>query len=295
MFPRSFDYFSPSNVTEALDLLKDGGLGTRILAGGQSLIPLMKLRGLALKTVVDINGIKELNYIRIGKDSILIGALTTLGTLENDLELAALQPILRETALQIADPLVRNLGTVGGDLCYADPANDLPAVMIALNASFVMTSQNGTRKIQASNFFLDAYKSALSPGEVLTEIQIPLLDERVGSSYHKIRKGSGGFTIAGVAANVMVDESNAISGCKIALTAVGPKPLRPKEAEEALIGKTLDASVLETASRLTVNSSSPTSDLNASAEYRRKALVLLLKDAVQEAYRRAVIGKYEKN
>ena len=138
MYPRPFDYFSPKNLAEALELLQILGAETKILAGGQSLIPALKLRTLSLKNVVDITGIKELNYIRKEENMLKIGALTTTSTLENDSEIASLLPILKETASQIADPLVRNLGTVGGNLCHAAPANDLPATMLALNASFTL-------------------------------------------------------------------------------------------------------------------------------------------------------------
>ena len=266
MFPRPFEYFSPKNLAEALKLLQTLGAETKILAGGQSLIPAMKLRALSPKNVVDISGIKELNYICIEEKTLKIGALTTISTFENSAEIGALLPILTETASEIADPLVRNLGTVGGNLCQASPAYDLPATMLALNASFATASKNGNRIIPADSFFLDRFRTALKPDEVLTEIQIPLHEGRVGSAYRKVRKGSGGFAIAGAAAQVSIADDNVVSECRIAMTSVGPKALRAKEAEGALIGKTSEAAVLDYVARLAEEASKPVTDVTASLE-----------------------------
>jgi carbon-monoxide dehydrogenase medium subunit len=295
MYPRPFDYFSPSNLAEALELLGNSDAQTKILAGGQSLIPALKLRILAPKNVVDIGCIKELNYIHKEKNMLKIGATTTMGTLENDIELRLLLPILKETTTQIADPLIRNLGTVGGDLCLADPANDMPATMLALNASFAIDSKQGTRTIHSDSFFLDKFKTVKKPDEVLTEIQIPLQEGRVGSAYRKVRKGSGGFAIAGAAANVSVADDNTVSECRIAMTAVGPKPLRAEKAEQALVGKTPEAAVLDNVAKLAVEASKPVTDITASEEYRRKVLGILVKDALEVSYKRAVMGNYEKS
>ena len=295
MYPRPFDYFSPKNLAEALELLQTLGAETKILAGGQSLIPSMKLRALSPKNVVDITWVKELSYICKEENMLKIGALTTTGTLENNQEIASLMPILTETASEIADPLVRNLGTVGGNLCHAAPANDLPATMLALNASFVLASKRGTRSITSDAFFLDKYKTALKPDEVLTEIKISLREDRVGSAYRKVKKGSGGFAIAGVAARVSVADDNTVSECRIAMTSVGPKPLRAPEAEQTCIGKTLESAVLDKVAKSSVEASKPVTDITASDEYRRKVLGILVKDAVEIAYKRAVMGSYEKS
>jgi carbon-monoxide dehydrogenase medium subunit len=265
------------------------------LAGGQSLIPALKLRTLSPRNVVDISGIKELIYIRKEENMIKIGALTTTSTLENDSEIASSLPILTETASQIADPLVRNLGTVGGNLCHVGHANDLPATMLALNASFAIDSKQGTRTIHSDSFFLDKFKTVKKPDEVLTEIQIPLQEGRVGSAYRKVRKGSGGFAIAGAAANVSVADDNTVSECRIAMTAVGPKPLRAEKAEQALVGKTPEAAVLDNVAKLAVEASKPVTDITASEEYRRKVLGILVKDALEVSYKRAVMGNYEKS
>jgi carbon-monoxide dehydrogenase medium subunit len=295
MYPRPFDYFSPKNLAEALELLQTLGAETKILAGGQSLIPALKLRTLSLKNVVDITGIKELSYIRKEENMLKIGSLTTTSTLEYDSEIASSLPILKETASQIADPLVRNLGTVGGNLCLGAPANDLPATMLALNASFAMASKQETRIIHSDSFFLDKFKTAIKPDEVLTEIQIPLKEGRVGGAYRKVRKGSGGFAIAGAAAHVSVADDNAVSECRIAMTAVGPKPMRVEKAEQAILGKTPEAVVLDNVAKLAVEASKPVTDVTAPEEYRRKVLGILVKDALEVSYKRAVMGGYEKS
>jgi carbon-monoxide dehydrogenase medium subunit len=293
MFPRPFDYFSPSTLSEALELIKSGDAETRILAGGQSLLPAMKARNLSPKKLVDLGGIRELNFISKDEHGLKIGATTTTATIENDLEIACLVPILQETAGEIADPLVRNLGTVGGNLCHADPVNDFPPAMLAVNATFTLASAQKTRSIVADEFFVDRFKTAAKSNEILTQIQIPLRDAKVGNAYRKIRKGSGGFTIAGVAAQIEVDDENVISGCRIALSGVGSKALRALRSEAALLGKTPEAAVLGEAAWLAVEASEPNSDITASAEYRRKVLAVLVKDAVEVAYKRAVMGNYE--
>lgn len=184
MYPLPFDYFSPKSLGEALELYGDGS-EIKILAGGQSLIPSLKLRLVSLKGVVDITGIKELDYVRKDEDLLRIGALTTTAILESDEIIASSMPILKEAAAQIADPLVRNRGTVGGNLCYPDPVYDLPAVMLALNASMVAASKKGTRRISADSFFIDSFKTALKPGEILTEVEVPLQLGRFGAHIAK--------------------------------------------------------------------------------------------------------------
>jgi len=289
MFPRPFDYFSPKNLGEALELY-GGAAEVKILAGGQSLIPALKLRLFSLKGVVDMTGIKELGYIRKDGPLLKIGALTTTAALENDRAIVSSVPILSEAAEQIADPLVRNMGTIGGNLCHAHPANDLPAVMLALNASMVATSTGKTRKISADSFFIDSFKTALKPEEILIGIEIPLQMGRFGSTYRKVRKGSGGFSIAGVAACLSASDDDIITGCRIAMTAVGATALRAEKAEQKLLGRVPTASVLDNVARLAVEASRPSTDSNASEDYRRTVLNKLVKEAVRAAYDRAARG-----
>ncbi len=293
MFPRTFDYFSPKTLAETMDLLDDSTSETKILSGGQSLLPAMKMRNISPKKVVDIGNLKELNFLSKTESMLTIGATITTGTLENDLEIACLMPALQETAAEIADPLVRNLGTVGGNLCYADPVNDMPTTMLSLNAYFLLASNAGKRMVSADEFFLDSFKTALKTNEMLTEIQIPFEEGKVGSAFRKIKKGSGGFTIAGVAAQVSIVEDTSVSACRIALGGVGPCVFRAKKAETELMGKMAEAPVLAEVAALAVEASKPISDLTASENYRRKVLGILVKEAVELAYKRAVMGGYE--
>jgi len=299
MFPRPFDYFAPENLPEALGLLQNADAQMKILAGGQTLIPALKMRNSPLfsevKSVVDITRIKELNFIRKEGQLVKIGALTTVAALGNNQEIASLLPIVKDAALEIADPLVRNLGTVGGNLCYPDPVNDLPATMIALDASVLLASVGGNRKVDVEALYAGAFKTIVKPSEILTEVEIPLETARCGNAYRKIKKGSGGFTIAGVAANLSIKDDNSISACRMALTAVGPKALRVQTAEQALVGKKIKPPVLDNVAGIAVEASQPVSDLYASEGYRRKVLSLLVKDALEASYKRAVMGSYEKS
>ncbi|MGZ4869847.1 MAG: FAD binding domain-containing protein [Halobacteriota archaeon] len=287
MYPRSFDYFSPKNLGEALELL-NGTSETKILAGGQSLIPSLKLRALSANALVDITHVKELCYVRREGDLIKLGALTTIAALERDRTVAPQFPILREAAEQIADPLVRNRGTIGGNLCQADPTNDLPAVMLALNATMVAESSRGIRRIGADSFFVAGGRTSLTPEEILTEIEVPVPRGSVGSAYRKVRKGSGGFSIAGVASCLSVAGEGAVARCRIGMTAAGPKVLRAENAERALLENVPTDSVLDHVAALAVESSQPSSDLTASREYRRGVLHKLVKEAIGASYEEAM-------
>lgn len=288
MLPRNFEYFAPRSLWESLNFLAEAGGETRILAGGQSLIPALKMRNAAVKHILDISGLHELKYVRREEDKLRIGALTTTAAVENGRELQDVLPVLPEAAATIADPLVRNLGTVGGDLCYADPANDFPAVMTALNASFTIFNKQGSRIVPADDFFIEAFKTALKRDEILTEIEIPLGKGPSGSAYQKIKKRSGGFTIAGAAVCLSLGGGGAIDYCRIAMTAAGPKPMRAAEAEKAFLGQKADSVILGKISRLAAAQSQPAGDLTASAEYRRKSLAFLVHDALDTACRRAM-------
>ncbi len=286
MFPRSFDYSSPTSLDEALELLGDPEV--KILAGGQSLIPSLKLRTLSVKSLIDITRIDELRSIKQTERVLEIGATVTVATLERDKHIFASLPILREAAAHVADPLVRNRGTVGGNLCHGDASNDLPAVMRALNASMVATSRQGTRRIDADDFFKGPLHGALAHDEILTQIEIPLGTKNTGSAYRKVRKGSGGFPIAGVAACLSTVDERSVDACRIAMTAVGPTALRAENAERALLQHVPTDSTLDTVATLAVEASRPFSDHNASKEFRQSVLYRLVKEAVKASYDRAV-------
>ncbi len=285
MYPRSFEYFSPQGLNEAVELLGDRDV--KILAGGQSLIPSLKLRTLSVKGLVDLNGIKELRYVRQKNGGLEIGAMTTVASLANDGTIASLLPIVREAAEHIADPLVRHRGTLGGNLCHGDSTNDLPAVVLALNSSMTAVSRRGARTITADELFAGAPHTSLAPDEILTRVEIPTAGGMTGGAYRKVRKGSGGFSIAGAAAHLSVTDEGAVDRCRIAMTAVGPKALRAEDAERALMRNVPTDSVLDDVAGLAVTASRPSSDLNGSKEYRQHALYTLVKEAVRVSYDRA--------
>ncbi len=285
MYPRSFDYFSPKSLGEVLELL--GAPEVKVLAGGQSLIPSLKLRTLSLRGLVDIAGVKELSFIRRNEQTLEIGAMVTIATIENNRTVTSSVPILREAAEHIADPLVRNRGTVGGNLCHGDPTNDLPAVMLALNSSMIAMSRRGTRRIGADVFFSGTSRTALATDEVLTHVEIPIEGGSTGGAYRKVRKGSGGFTIAAVASCLSVAGEGTVDRCRIAMTAVGPKALRAEHAEEALLGNSPTDPVLDNVAVMAVEASHPSSDVKASSGYRRSVLHTLVKESVRSAYGRA--------
>jgi Aerobic-type carbon monoxide dehydrogenase, middle subunit CoxM/CutM homologs len=287
MYPKSFDYVAPKSLGEALELL-GGSPEVKVLAGGQSLIPSLKLRVLSPEALVDITRIKDLCYVRHEGHVLVIGALTTVAAVANDRTVASSFPVLREAGEQIADPLVRNRGTIGGNLCNANPINDLPAVMLALNASMVAMSRRGSRRIDADSFFTGAGHTALAPEEILTQVEIPVQGAGFGSAYRKVRKGSGGFSIAGVASCLSVAGDGTIARCRIAMTAVGPSVLRAENAERALLGEVPSDSVLDHVAALAADASHPSSDLTASEEYRRNVLHKLVEEAAHASYERAM-------
>ncbi len=289
MYPREFEYFAPSSLEEAIELCTREGV--RPIAGGQSMLPMLKLRKAAVNGLVDLSRIPALSGVEKKGDSLMIGPLVTTAFLSRDAAIASMFPILREASLQVADPLVRNLGTIGGNLCQADPVYDLPAVMLALDATMVTKSKNGERRIPSYAFFAGPRKTALSQGEILTNIEIPIVREMAGGAYLKLKKGSGGFTIVGVAAQLEVGKDGKVTTCRLGLTCAGDKPLRAREAERSLKGKSVDGSSKDKAAELAMRESSPPSDLNASSEYRKRALELLVKHALDRSYRRATWNK----
>ena len=268
--------------------MTDDTLGTKVLAGGQSLIPAMKHRFISPRRVVDITGLRELDYLRKKGNILEVGALVTTGALENSDTVTSTLPILGAAASTIGDPLVRNMGTVGGNLCLADPVNDLPAVMLALEARMVVASAAEERRIDADKFFIGAFRTRLSPVEVLTGVELPLRGGRCGGSYKKVRKASGGFTIAGVASQVALGDDNSVTRCGLGLTGVGSRPIRASEAEREVLGKTPESWEMDEVADMVVAASNPLSDKRASANYRRRVLRVLTREALEESYENAL-------
>jgi carbon-monoxide dehydrogenase medium subunit len=269
MNPRPFDYHSPRTVDEALALAERYGADGKFLAGGQSLIPLMKLRIASPAHVIDLGRIASLSYIRVDGEHLAIGSMTRLQEVSNSGLVAEECPALAQCVVQIADPLVRNMSTIGGNITHADPSNDLPAVMVATGAQLVATSSRGRRTISATDFFVDTFTTALRQSELLTEARIPMGKNRL-SAYLKLERQAGDFGIVGVAAVLELGPNGECSSCGIGLSGVGPKVLRARRAENLLVGKKLDDAELEKAGLAAAEDAQPVGDLRGSADYKRQ-------------------------
>jgi aerobic carbon-monoxide dehydrogenase medium subunit len=287
MIPPAFEYLRPNTIPEAIALLQRHGEDAKILSGGQSLIPMMKLRIARPGYLIDINRISGLSYIKEEGGFLKIGGLTREAELESSPVIRAKYPILLDTAHAIADPQVRNLATVAGNLAHGDPANDHPATMLALGAQVVATGAHGERIIPIEEFFLSLFSTALQPGEILTEIRIPVPPARSGGAYFKLERKVGDFATAAVAAQVTADANGAAQNVGIALTNVGPTPIKAKKAEDFLRGKKLDEANMRQAGQLAADDAQPSSDLRGPAEYKKGLVKELAKRALSRAAERA--------
>ncbi len=258
----------------------------KVLAGGQSLIPLMKLRILSPARIVDLNGVKGLEYIRKEKGVIAIGALTRIADIENSRLLKEECPILSDCASHIADPLVRNLGTIGGNISHADPTNDMPAVMVACGAEIVVVGPSGRRKVAASGFFKGTFATAMAENEILTELRIPVARHKAGA-YSKLERQAGDFGIAGVAASLSLSVDGRCKECGIGLTGVGPAVIKARRSEDVIVGSRVDSGSIAEAARLAAEDSRPASDLRGFEEYKREMVNVMTKRALSLALKRA--------
>ena len=287
MIPPAFEYLRPNTISEAIALLEQYGDDAKILSGGQSLIPMMKLRLARPGYLIDINRIAGLSYLGEEGGFLRIGGLTRETELENSPLIRAKYPIILDTARVIADPQVRNLATVGGNLAHGDPANDHPATMLALGAQVVATGPSGERIIPIEEFFLSLFSTALQQAEILTEIRIPVPPARSGGAYFKLERKVGDFATAAAAAQLTVDEGGTAQKVGIALTNVGPKPVKARKAEDFLRGKKVDAASIVQAAQLAAEESQPSSDLRGPAEYKKGLVKELAKRALSRALERA--------
>jgi carbon-monoxide dehydrogenase medium subunit len=287
MIPPAFEYVRPNTIPEAIALLQQHGEDAKILSGGQSLIPMMKLRIVRPSYLIDINRISGLSHIKEEGGFLKIGGLTREAELESSPLIHAKYPILVDTAHVIADPQVRNLATVAGNLAHGDPANDHPATMLALGAQVVATGPQGERIIPIEEFFLSLFTTALQPGEILTEIRVPVPLARSGGAYFKLERKVGDFATAAVAAQVTVDANDAVQKVGVALTNVGPTPIKAKKAEDFLRGKKLDEANIRQAAQLAADDAQPSSDLRGPAEYKKGLVKELAKRALLRAAERA--------
>lgn len=290
MIPGSFDYHSPTSLDEAVALLGQHGDEAKILAGGQSLIPAMRFRLAQPGILIDINGLPNLEYVREEGDRLVIGGLTRESALEASDLVQKRYPLLADTARVIADPLVRNMATIGGNLAHADPANDHPATMLAYGAEVVAHGPNGARTIAIDDFFVGLFESSLESDEILTEIRIPVPASGSGGSYLKIERKVGDYAIAAVAVQLQVD-GDTVSDVRIGLTNVSPSPMRATEAEQSLLGTSATAADLDAAGKAAAAACDPSADLRGSEGYKRDLIRVLIKRAVTKAIDRARGGQ----
>jgi aerobic carbon-monoxide dehydrogenase medium subunit len=283
MIPAPFDYHSPQTLEDALALLQSHRDDVKVLSGGQSLLPLLKLRLGAAGHLVDIGRIPGLEYIKEEGGILKIGGRTRESALEHSELIQTKYPLLAETAAVIADPLVRNLATVGGNLAHGDPANDHPATMLALRAEVVATGPNGTRTIPINQFFLGLFMTALEPDEILTEIRIPVPPVRSGGAYVKLERKVGDFATAASAVQLTLGAGGEVERVGIGLTNAGPTPLRAIDAEQYLTGKQPGDDVIAEAARLASVIASPNADRRGAIEYKRQMARVLTARALKRA------------
>ncbi len=294
MIPAAFEYTAVKSLDEALRLLDRHGDEAKLLAGGHSLLPLMKLRLASPRYIIDIGKLHGLSYIRLEGEQIAIGGLTTHAEiLASDLLLARC-PVLAETAGCIGDVQVRNRGTIGGSLAHADPAADYPATILALDAEIVATSGAGKRTIPAAEFFVDLLSTQLRPGEILTEIRVPASRPGTAAAYEKLYQPASGFALVGVAVRIAVSKSAKIEDVAVGVTGLGAKAFRATDVENALKGKTASAKLFAEAARHVAEGIDALSDIHASADYRKEMAAVYARRALEKAFTRASGGSTRK-
>ncbi|HXG53053.1 MAG TPA: xanthine dehydrogenase family protein subunit M [candidate division Zixibacteria bacterium] len=287
MIPAAFDYLAPRTLEEALEALAAHGEDARLLAGGQSLLPLLKLRLARPKLLVDLRKISGLDGAERRNDRLCIGALATHYKIESSAALAKSGRLLVETAGVIGDLQVRNLGTIGGSLVHADPGSDWPAAILALGGELLMHGPAGERRIRAEDFFLGPMTTAIGPREILTEIQVPAAQRRSGSAYFKARQRASGFALVGVAVALRVDSKGSCEEIGIGVTGLADRPFRARAAEERLRGEKLAPRLIEEAAARVADGVEPLSDLHGSAEFRSHLARIYGARAIRAAAQRA--------
>jgi len=287
MKPPRFDYLAPRTLDEALAHLHDHGDQAKILAGGQSLIPMLNFRLAHPGVVVDVNRLTDLAYVRQHDGGVAVGALTRQHAVERSDLVRARVPVVAEACRFIGHAPIRHRGTFGGNLAHADPASELPAVMVALEAEMAVASRTGSRAIPAGQFFIGPLTTALRPGEMLTEIRIPAAPPRTGGAFVEMARRAGDFALVGVAALVTVDGAGRCARARIALCGVGPTAVRARAAEDALTGQEPTAAVLDEAAARAAAATSPPSDVHGSAEFRRKLAQHFARQALAAAIQRS--------
>ena len=289
MKPAPFEYHRPDSVEEALSLLAEHGYDAKLLAGGQSLVPAMNFRMAVPAVLIDLNRIAGLNGVAEMDGGLRIGAMVRQRAAERDPLIAARAALISETLPYVAHAQIRNRGTMGGSIAHADPAAEIPAVMLALDASFRLRGPNGERLVAADEFFTGLFGTALKPDEMLTKIEVPAAAPRTGWAFDEVSRRHGDYALAGIAATVQVDEAGRCSSARIALLSVGEGPVLAAEAAAALVGQAPEEAAIhaaaEAASQRDVD---PPGDIHASPEYRRQLVKVLVQRVLPRAFERAL-------
>jgi aerobic carbon-monoxide dehydrogenase medium subunit len=285
LIPRPFELHAPASLSEATSLLKNKS-DSKVLAGGQSLVPLMKLRLVGPANLVDLRRIPGLSYIKQGKGHLLIGSMTT----HNEVALSSVVnrrcKILSETAGQIGDQQVRNRGTIGGAICHADPAGDIPAAAVALDAELKVAGHRRSRAVKARDFFEDLLTTSLKRDEILTEVKVPVLPPRSGAAYLKFGRGASDLATVGVAAVVTLDAAGTCRDARLGLAGVGSTPIRATKAEDVLKGQALSDDLVAEAGERASEMSHPSSDIRGGAEYKREMVKVYVRRAIRQSLSR---------
>lgn len=290
MIPAGFEYHAPTSVKETTELLGRLGEDAKILSGGQSLIPLMKLRLASPRHIVDINGLPGLGQIAETNGALRIGALVREADLEESALIQSRYPLIFDACRVIADPVVRNMATVAGNLAHGDPANDHPAVMLALGAEVVAVGRGGERRIPMTAFFTGPFTTALRSDEIVTEIRVPVPPPRSGGAYEKLERKVGDFATAAVAVQLALGADGVCVRAGIGLTNVGDTPIKAERAEAAVVGTRVDEAAIRRASELASQAAQPAADLRGSVEYKKDLVRVLTGRALRKAIERAQRG-----
>lgn len=286
MIPGVFDYHRPTTLADALALLDELGDEAKVLAGGHSLLPMMKLRFAEPEHLVDLNRIPELRGISESNGTIRIGAMTTENQLIASEVLWQHSPLIAEAAKLVADPQVRNRGTIGGDIAHGDPGNDHPAVMLAVGASFVLAGPNGERTVAADEFFLGTYWTALEEGEIFKEILVPAITATTGQGYSKLKRKTGDYATAGAAVQLRL-KGDVCEDINIGLTNVGACAIKATDAEDLLRGQVIDEALIKQAAEAAMGMTDPMEDLRGDAEYKTHMAGEMTRRAIRQALSRA--------
>lgn len=290
MGPRPFRYEAATSIEDAIEHLRRSGAGAKILAGGQSLVPMMNLRLIEPEIIVDINAL-DLSHIHRTDRGLILGALVRHHVLEEDKEVRALCPLLSEAASLIGNLRIRNLGTLGGSLAHGDPAAELPMASLALDAEFLIRGPSGSRVVRANEFFVGTLQTALEPAEILVEVRVPVKFDREGWAVEEFARRSGDFAIVASAIRLTLDGDGRIEMTRISLAGVGPTPVCVPEAEDLLLGRPPDPEHLDAAARTAAERVCPDSDIYASSTYRRHLVRVLVLRGLRRAVSRALYGE----